>query len=121
MQLFTGITGFLIAFFMCILYVAGVRAVSEARMSQRRLCSSRSPPLLPPLPAAAAGTDWLTLVVPPSLPPPPLQARGLFSFVLDALWVLFWLVAAACASAVLADGLSTSNMKGSVAFCWISW
>lgn len=56
------------------------------------------------------------------LPRPHPQARGLFSFALDLLWTLFWLVAAACASAVLADNSwSGSKMQASVAFSWISF
>lgn len=48
-------------------------------------------------------------------------ARGTISLVLDLLWTIFWLAAAACASSVLSDGLETSNMKASVAFSWISF
>lgn len=48
-------------------------------------------------------------------------ARGIFSLIIDILWTIFWLAAAACASAVLADGLESSKMKSSVAFSWISW
>ncbi|PRW44544.1 MARVEL-like domain [Chlorella sorokiniana] len=72
--MFTGITGFVLAFFFMVFYVVGVRA-----------------------------------------------ARGTISLVLDLIWTIFWLAAAACASAVLSDGLDTSRMKASVAFSWISF
>lgn len=48
-------------------------------------------------------------------------ARGIISLVIDIIWTIFWLSAAACASAVLSDGLETSKMKASVAFSWISF
>ncbi len=57
----------------------------------------------------------------PGLAPQPTpQARGMIALVLDVIWLIFWLTAAACASAVLSDGLDTSKMKASVAFSWIS-
>ncbi|KAI7846258.1 hypothetical protein COHA_000238 [Chlorella ohadii] len=72
--MFTGITGFVLALFFMVAYVAGVRA-----------------------------------------------ARGMIALILDVIWLIFWLTAAACASAVLSDGLDTSEMKASVAFSWISF
>jgi hypothetical protein len=41
--------------------------------------------------------------------------RGILSLVLDFVWTIFWLAAAACVSSLLSDGISTSNMKASVA------
>lgn len=50
-------------------------------------------------------------------------ARGIIAFVLDAIWAIFWLAAAGCASSVLndADSLATSKLKASVAFSWLAW
>lgn len=75
LQMFVGITGFLIALFLLVLYAAGVRA-----------------------------------------------ARGLVAFVLDLLWVIFWLAAAGCVTSFLTDMFAqTSNVRASCAFAWLSW
>lgn len=72
----------------------------QSRRLGARMCLPRAPP-----PTRSA-----------RLPHPP-QARGIIAFVLDAIWAIFWLAAAGCASSVLndADGLATSKLKASVA------
>ena len=95
-----------------LLYCIGARGVSA----------------LSPAAAAAAAAAWLHRPTQSLTPPPPLhthihsppsppacaaQARGIVSFVLDAIWTIFWLAAAACVSNILASGFSTSDMKAS--------
>lgn len=118
--MFTGITGFILAFFFMLAYAAGVRAVRPPAAAAAAACMTLSEcalrrhtlPLCPsfclcPRPPAACR---------------PAQARGILSFVIDLLWCIFWLAAAGCASSYLADwDQAGSKMKASVAFSWITW
>lgn len=51
-----------------------------------------------------------------------LQARGKLAAVIDGLWWVFWLAAAAVSTNVLTmQGWSINQTRASCAFCWISW
>lgn len=78
------------------------------------------PLCLPPLagpPAGACASRKLHFIRCVHNPPRPWQARGIIAFVLDAIWAIFWLAAAGCASSVLTDysDFATSKLKASVA------
>ena len=141
-QLFTGITGFILALFFMIAYVAGIRAVSSTGTSAACMPASApacaclcpparsclpGPPACPSAQVVAKARECVTdgtcrPHLPPTDPPhaparslPCPQVRGILSLVLDFVWTIFWLAAAACVSSLLAEGVSTSNMKASVA------
>mgnify|MGYP001810623171 CR=1 FL=1 len=64
-----------------------------------------------------------TLPCPPPPPtrPPATQIRGKVSAVIDGLWFIFWLSAAAVATDIVANGGSNSRLNASCAFAWITW
>ena len=49
-----------------------------------------------------------------------LQIRGKVSAVLDGVWWVLWLIAAAVATSIIVDS-GNSRTRASCAFCWITW
>jgi hypothetical protein len=48
------------------------------------------------------------------------QIRGTVSAVLDGVWWVLWLIAAAVATSIIVDS-GNSRTRASCAFCWITW
>ena len=58
----------------------------------------------------------------PLSPCPLAQIRGKVSAVVDGLWFVFWLAAAALTTNLLTDSdTNNSRTRASCAFCWITW